>query len=454
MISEGEQLEENKKLFVKVLIDQCTRTLSTQKMQAALPAPLHPLIPNTDISPHCIFFETSSTTVSSVEISLSKAGSSIASDNCKAEALFSVFSTKDGVLIASETIQAALKPLAQEILQMIIDRDEVEELESWMETDRDVDSIVEASGWRAGLLLQAIVMEGKQSVSATMSLFVMYESILRNLTVTREDQLVMLSALIECLGTESHTLSIILDGMIRKGILNAGHVVTWAYSSTNLSKIAIDPWISIYADIVADRSLELVTAAFLRRQNLLAESDMDVETNAPTDVSGGAVEIIEKGKHAYGESSVGESVDEGTEEIVDFEADIAQPVVDEAQLRADKLANIEEALKASVESCRSTYTIAVGNLLSACCSRHALLEANGVDDGFFHLDPEYLGMTSILKRLLRVFHGTESELRRCSACNENADMSLKLTNLEEELKNIVGVTTVPEPLNSLIQSYL
>ena len=222
-------------------------------------------------------------------------------------------------------------------------------------------------------------------------------------------------------------------------------VATWAFSLGVLKSIAVDPWVSKFADIVVDRSIDLVLASFLRKRALMAECDMDVdndEPETPADMSGAQSVVIAS------KATKSADADEDTENGNDAN-DGGQDA------RAASLEAIEEALIASIDSCKQTYVTAVGGLLSAACARYEEVGATASEDerDIIHLDPQLLGVVSMLKRILRTFHGFEEELlRACVNFNED-NSTFQIAYLEEAKGCIAGIDDVPAFISDVMSIY-
>ena len=170
----------------------------------------------------------------------------------------------------------------------------------------------------------------------------------------------------------------------------------------------------------------------------MAQSDMDVdsgEKDAPADMSGAQTLVV--ASKAVKNENADEDADNNEEENVSKEQQV--------DALAASLEAIEEALRASVESCKATYVTAIGSLLSTACTRYnELIESIPEDEQeHVHLDPELLCTVSILKRTLRVFHGTEKELVRVCATSDEDSSKIQITSFEEAKKSIEGVNNIP-----------
>ena len=182
-----------------------------------------------------------------------------------------------------------------------------------------------------------------------------------------------------------------------------------------------------------DRAVDIVIAAVLQRRQMLAAGSMDVEGSSaaaaasrPVDMSG-AVTVVSGEGHA--ESSATKVPENDPED----------PGIAAAPSSAD-IEAIEEALAASVSMCREVYTGAVSALVAASSHRYNTLtrgDSASQDESLTlpHLDPQFICMLSLLKRTLRIFHGTERELRRLGAVEHWEEM-LVLCDLDSALSRV------------------
>jgi hypothetical protein len=176
---------DNTKLFIATFIDKCTRSAESSVVQKALPKSLHYLIPSTLPVTNCPIFGT--TVVAPVEgapTAFTYSPMSSISLHSKRVAIGSNIFT-NGV---PESILVSLKELAAELLELVESKEDADVIETWMETIRDVDDCDAAEGWRGGLFLQAILVAGKEILSATTKLFEKYKLLLRDLAVSLDDQ--------------------------------------------------------------------------------------------------------------------------------------------------------------------------------------------------------------------------------------------------------------------------
>lgn len=410
---------DNTKLFLACLIDKCARSVSSDTMRAALPKDLHCFVPADDSKLSCIAFYDVASPSAAVEFEDFKY-SAVSCLTRRGRSLRSLFTPNENALSCPEAASTSIKALAAELLEMVKNREDVDEIETWMEEVRDVDDVPEAEGWRGGLFVQAILLVGGQiPFGGTLTLLdkSSYRTLLRDLVGSVEDQKVMLSAFVEAAGGDQGVFSILLDGLLRRGVFLPEVAASWVFSSAMLGELHRDCWVVSYAEAVVDRSIDMVMAAFLQRRKLLAESDMEVEAGdvgKPADVSGASVTVFA-------------SKASSSEDAEDAEArqDQADAKAARAAAAAASLETVEAALVASVESCRSTYIVAVGNLVSACSVRYnSLLLAADEALALPQLDAEFMCLFSLLKRTLRAFHGTESELSKHCSPEESGSLSL------------------------------
>ena len=255
----------------------------------------------------------------------------------------------------------------------------------------------------------------------------------------------MFSAFVEALSAEPATFHILLDNLLRKGILNPSNAASYLYSPEILNFIHIDTWIWSHAEVVVERSLDLVMAAYLFRKKLL-DSKHTMLSNP------GGSSAIEDQDQTTGTKKRRLDVDEVEVEDGDGNKDIDleetagpstemsdQLNVPSEETLAASIQSSEETLAAAVSSCSKTYTLTIGSLLAACSLRYYEVKATGSEDEedhLLHLDPNFMSNFSLLKKLLRLFHGTERELINHSKNDDQttyAAIDLKITSLDQVL---------------------
>jgi hypothetical protein len=245
----------------------------------------------------------------------------------------------------------------------------------------------------------------------------------------------MFSAFVEALSAEPATFHILLDNLLRKGILNPSNAASYLYSPEILNFIHIDSWIWSHAEVVVERSLDLVLAAYLFRKKLI-DSKSTILSN-----SGGSNALEDQNQTA---GTKKRRLGEDEEEEGDGNKDIDLDMNDQLNVPSEEtlIASIqssEETLAAAVSSCSKTYTLTIGSLLAACSLRYHEVKATGSEeDHLLHLDPNFMSNFSLLKKLLRLFHGTERELINHSKNDDQttyATIDLKITSLGQVLSS-------------------
>ena len=173
------------KLFLAFLIDKITRGAFPERMKASLPESLHALIPNTQMDPFCFAFKRGT--------SPSLHGGSTSFINTRPRPLVTIFTPEEqgGASRLSDVISNNLSELAADLFRMVEEKEDPEDIETWMEEIRPLDDYSEAEGWRGGLFIQAILLAGQNILSTTAKLMEKYKILLRDLTYEDEHQKVL-----------------------------------------------------------------------------------------------------------------------------------------------------------------------------------------------------------------------------------------------------------------------
>lgn len=287
--------------------------------------------------------------------------------------------------------------------------------------------------------MKAILLSGgRKALSQLVSLIDKYRDVLREMGEADASQSAILEACLETIGHDMGVACIIIDVLIRRGVLKSIVLANYVFSKTNFDRLNSDIHIYTLAEISIDRSLDIVQAAVGKRRTLIGkgiamESDSASSEPSIKDFSGSVTHIMSMGggqdktentdtneenageKRSHDDDDGNEDESERSsrrrkldndEEEQDAGADNA--VAAEADAANTELASINEALNLAVQDCRIIYGKAISTLLQEISKKQAdLLESAGSSedgDSLAMLDPWVMSAFSLLRRILRPYH--------------------------------------------------
>jgi hypothetical protein len=182
------------------------------------------------------------------------------------------------------------------------DADDVEEFLEGIETATVLDDLlIDASygfskEWKAQILLQAILCIGGSMISTITGLADRYSGPLRSLAlalvneeetdgVLQSNPNALMITLVQCLGHELGYLNIVLDILLRRGIITPTAAAEYACSSSVMSTILTNYWHHMNIEVTVDRTLDIVRAATANRRELGLDMIMDETADLSTLIS-------------------------------------------------------------------------------------------------------------------------------------------------------------------------
>ena len=437
--------------FMTDLVQHCERAVSSDRLRSALPASLH-------------------------------------------DAIHGEFSPELGDLFASTAdTSEPLVGVAHALLQKIDTREDPDDLQEWLEDSHDgVDDALQVENWRVGFLVKAILISGsRKTFSQLITLIEKYRDVLRELGDGEEAQKVILESILSITGHDMGFSVILLDVIIRRGILKPICLAEYISEEETLSKLATDIYLHSLVDITVARSLDISQALISRRKMLVGkglsmESDADTSTK---DYSGAVTHVMAMGGGSSGEQS-GKVVEEesnisnndgnntdiagGKRSREDDEDD---PDVDEADedssrrrrrkfdeddkvpengkedssdsakriisQAAAELAVVDATLTAALRDCRIIYSKLVTALIKGLSDRQKKLSIDVDDvegDGNITalLDPWCMVALSLLRIVFRGFHSAQDVLLL------HGDSEHKVCDVASVESNISDIEITPQ----------
>jgi hypothetical protein len=443
-VTEYESAEENSSVrsFIRTVVDRCGRVTVPQQMKEALPSEFHALLP-IDLAPKCslcenvniaVTTEADGTTITNTVIGDGATGettSSMPVDGEETKTDFAVVSASNEVEVVG------LEALVAQLFSMIEKKVDAEVVEEWMEKDRpSVDNSIEGEHWRLKAVMQVIFRLANITLSSLEALIDRYIDPIRMHADTDAAQSALLGYVLEISGHDSGMLNIILDLLLRRGVVSVTSVAEWITSSSYFATICSDTWAYSHVETLVDRTIDIVRASVQHRKQMvggaslskLALPDFDGLINfsdsssdvadarserraGPDDVEDDDGPIIgraanrgddddddDRGRRRGDDSAIG-SISTMTEDKI-----TERDTMDEDE---DPVSLANDALRLSIQNTRKVYADVVGKLLSALGQYPNIFSEMSSDSS----DSEYSGWevaaVSLLQRALRSFHGLQ-----------------------------------------------
>lgn len=126
--------------------------------------------------------------------------------------------------------------------------------------------------WRSSILLQVILKITSNIPSAFTALIERYSDPLRFLGSSSSiGEFALMRTLFECCGHEAGYLNTLLDICIRRGIITINAAVEWATERARLCSLTTSNWTFTDLETIADRAIDIASAAIAHRQMLGGE---------------------------------------------------------------------------------------------------------------------------------------------------------------------------------------
>ena len=424
------------KMFCACVLDHCTRNALPERVRASVPEELHVFLPvvssssaPTATSPYCPLLSAPRT----AEYDCSRLTS-------VAMRLREMVSRREAAEVVEEWLED-LDPVTSGLAL------ELEADQTVLAGTGDRSMAYSADVWRAQLLLHVIIVVGNSEVSSTISALASladrYALSLRTLALgeqtggdSNEGADALVSTLSDSVGHEPGYLNLVLDILLRRGILEPAAVARWATARNALQDLtgARDShWWHAHVEILVDRTLDIVRAATAHRRDLGGGMKIDEELFKPhpRDMSGQFSMVYPSKQDANatgddhddrrrGEDDEEDEDDEGgarrrrrgrdTDEDMATDGTGARGGDDEEEEEEDPVTIATKAVLSALQNARAVYTTVVGRLLVGLLQREQqlLLEADGDQDRLAATDEWSVATQSLLLRVLRSFHGAEA----------------------------------------------
>jgi len=365
-------------LFLRFIVERLSYAVIPDKLKAALPEALHTLIPPND-----------------------PANCPLMTEEC-AGSMLSRFS--------------GVSSLAQQLKTQIEAKADPDDVTDWLEAQVLSGDGAEDVCWRGCLLLQVLVhvaVSGNDSaLSAVVGLLDRYSDGLLTHATTERDHSDLLNMLGELYGSNHYMYHYLLDEMMRRGQIsvNAAANALCTTDSAGMARWVVDPFSQQCIGSVLDRAVDFVKAAVALRSQLGGDFSLDENADltpaaAPEEVAAGSSAVKKRAirdddADMAAEGSDNEEDDERRKrsrrgEDEDAAADAMEG--DNSMMQEqdeDPLWAAEESLKTALRNCRAVY-----GTITASCRQVITSAADSPDAGYM--------AASLLRRTLRLFHGTE-----------------------------------------------
>lgn len=380
-------------------------------------------------------------------------------------------------LSATDDSQDA-QPVALELLARLAKRDDVEDMQEFMDSFEQVSMRgMERSGaaWKADLFTQAVLVSGGRAPSGVFSLLDKYGRFIRGLCTTAGDETgaATIAAVGACYAHEEGTMSTYLSALMDRDIADAEALAAWVSaravaevsgqgeamtvqepvlppaSFTQLVRI-----LRSTATRVRDASAELRALfgdAAMEEEETSRRAPMSDLSGAQTELSVGrappqkaaeAVQVIGGGGGDDGErEGRGDDDDNDAAAAAAMQEDEDMPAVDEEAVEAAS-ARVEKA----VAEAPRVFAAALQPVVDAMVTRYAALDFSEKDAASTaHLDPFNVAGTSLLKLALREYAALATEVESETALGDVAAVAKAAKQ---------GRTALPSPLVSAMKPYV
>jgi len=417
-------------LFIKYILDKCFQASVPDKLKAVFPAPWHSLNPALNgivIPARCPLFPPENPLLDETP----------------------PYSSILANYLLTEEDRVDLMAAAAQLKTMLDKKANPDDVTEWLD-GLQLQVTAESEPlicWRGCLLVQTLLYKGSSdtALSAMIGLLDRYSETIRTAAITEESQLDILAMLTEVFSSDSYMYRLVLNEMLRRGQLSVlvaakGLTLTSCepYTSDHLSfsiaQLHVHPAVVQCIEGVMDRTLDFVNAAIAERAHLggdmLFDETADLTPGQPMEVSTHVPH-----EHPVQRVDVDDDEDDDTfaqrkrarRENDDDEGVKVDSVgmegmdINQATEAEDPIWLADEAVKSALRNSRGVYALFL----------------KGFAEGIHRLGAEAswsLIARSLLRRLLRVFHGTEKHLSHLY--KQRVLISLPRGEIEEYLKQL------------------
>lgn len=175
-----------------------------------------------------------------------------------------------------------LMSMAARLKLNLAERQDADSVEEFLDSPNELlDQGDNANIWRGVLLLKTILHIGGPTISIIITLCDKYMNLIRGYLGTEEDQQAMMSDLVETYSGDFGLLHVVLDILLRRGIIEPPTAAAWVMSPNILQDIHLNMWTYSIVEIISDRSIDIVKAAVARRRqfnlDMVMDASVDVE---------------------------------------------------------------------------------------------------------------------------------------------------------------------------------
>lgn len=335
----------------------------------------------------------------------------------------------DGTIIETviTTTRAELSRVGDQLKAMVNDREDADKVEVFLdEGNITLDNSIMADYWRGSLLLKVILLISGQVLSVLSSFAEKYSNPLRLYGESSASQEAMIRALAYAFHLNGGVFSIILDILIRRGIIQPAAVALWLTSRHNPISSPISGLRGLGSDIyvygivtnICQRAIDFVKASVSARlqygDDMVFDETLDISAASNVSVVSTIPTTIASSTHVSASSSniVDEDRSDDDDDIDDdgdgrrnrhITEDVQ--VMEEEDEDVDPKSQASEIVISALTNSRSTYKTLISSLLDDLIP----IERNQ-DSSADRLKPWSMTALSLLRYILRSFHEAEDEL--------------------------------------------
>jgi hypothetical protein len=398
-------------MFCRMVVDRLARIFIPSVTSESLPPALQPWVPSIKDALSVHVDLSSPVIVTDLEESVS---SSL------------VLSTRGELASVGERLKA--------LIQEREDTDKVEQFLDQSYENLDSSSDI-AESWRAAILLKVILLISGQVLSVLSSLSEKYSSPLRSYGESITSQAAMIRVLAHAYHLNGSVFSIVLDILVRRGILQPAAIAIWLTTYQNPLSLPIAGLRGLGSDIyvysivtgICERAMDFVKASIAARlvhgEDMVMDESLDVHAayiaTSNLSVASTIPTTIASSTHASASSSMA-AVEEEDEDEVDDDGDgrrSRHPIIaldEQVQVMEDEEADLDPKAQASeivvsaLMNSRSTYKTLVTSLLDELIP---IERANASSTtAAASLKPWPMTALSLLRHVLLIFHQAEEEM--------------------------------------------
>eukprot|EP00595_Chromulina_sp_UTEXLB2642_P003771 CAMPEP_0196764378 /NCGR_PEP_ID=MMETSP1095-20130614/5992_1 /TAXON_ID=96789 ORGANISM="Chromulina nebulosa, Strain UTEXLB2642" /NCGR_SAMPLE_ID=MMETSP1095 /ASSEMBLY_ACC=CAM_ASM_000446 /LENGTH=365 /DNA_ID=CAMNT_0042119797 /DNA_START=481 /DNA_END=1575 /DNA_ORIENTATION=+ len=346
----------------------------------------------------------------------------------------------------TDIVNEALKSYALGLKTRVDEREDPTVIEAFMDlSDEILDTSSINEVWRAIVLFKVILIVGGRVISTITNLFEKYSTLLRGYSQSIASQKALVVAFYELHGNDGGIYHIILDILIRRGILQIYPIVDWLINHSSipastdydismvvvsLNSIHINSWTYQIIETLIDRSIDFVKASV---HNYHSKFIFDLTIDSSFDVSSAIIYHndlayrVEVTNNQSNDIVVSNTINEDEEgdnrsrRFHDYAVDDDQLVAidnkidDNVDVIADEMNEDDDidpkklaidGIILAVANARSVYSSFVTKLLQLLIP----LQLTSADDSDSSLNSQEISLLSLLRRIVRSYDHIEHYL--------------------------------------------